>query len=234
MVHINYYDNPWFPTVLDNFRLDDRRRMDDEEYAWIWEGEYRKNGVAQVFRGKYIVEEFEPQDSWDGPYHGLDWGFSTDPTAAVRCQIDGRTLYISHDLSEVGLELDDTAERCIEAIPGIDLYEVVADSARPESISHVKSDGGGKRKSIPKLVSAKKGKGSVEHGINFIKSFDKVVIHPRCKATIEEFRRYSYKIDRLSKQPLPELVDANNHIIDALRYALEPLSKPAIVGGILF
>lgn len=234
IVEMNADDNPWLPKSMRKARARDRRVMNDDNFAWVWEGKYRKNSDAQVFKGKFRSATFEVDPSWDGPYHGLDWGFSTDPTAAVRCYIGGRTLYISHDMSEQGLELDDTAERCMEAIPGIERYEVVADSARPESISHIKSDGGGNRKALPKIEAAKKGKGSVEHGISFIQSFDEVVIHTRCKATLNEFRLYSYKIDRRTKRVLTEIVDANNHIIDALRYALEPLSQPAIVGGILF
>jgi phage terminase large subunit len=65
----------------------------------------------------------------------------------------------------------------------------------------------------------------VEDGIQFIKSFDDIVIHPRCTAALAEFRAYSYKVDRLSGDVLPELEDRNNHVIDALRYALEPISR---------
>jgi phage terminase large subunit len=65
----------------------------------------------------------------------------------------------------------------------------------------------------------------VEDGVEFIKSFKKVIIHERCKESQKEFDLYSYKIDRLSGDILPQLVDANNHIIDALRYALEPIMK---------
>ena len=70
-----------------------------------------------------------------------------------------------------------------------------------------------------------KGKGSVEDGVAHIKSYNEVVIHTRCTNTIEEFRLYSYKVDRLSGDVLPILLDANNHTIDAARYALEPVMK---------
>jgi len=69
------------------------------------------------------------------------------------------------------------------------------------------------------------GKGSVEDGIQFIRSFEQVIIHPRCKSVLSEFRLYSYKTDRLSGDILPVPVDANNHWIDSLRYALEPIIK---------
>lgn len=65
----------------------------------------------------------------------------------------------------------------------------------------------------------------MEDGIEFIKSFEKVVIHPRCEHTAREFRLYSYKTDRLSGDVLPVPLDAHNHYIDAVRYAIEPLIK---------
>ena len=76
-----------------------------------------------------------------------------------------------------------------------------------------------------RIKGVEKGKGSVEDGIEFIKSFKKVYIHPRCKQTLFEFREYAYKKDRLTDEVLPIVVDANNHYIDALRYALEPIMK---------
>ena len=75
------------------------------------------------------------------------------------------------------------------------------------------------------VVGAIKGTGSVEDGIEFIKGFDKVIIHPRCKNTIFEFGNYKYKVDARSGQVTRQIVDKNNHHIDAIRYALEPLMK---------
>ena len=75
------------------------------------------------------------------------------------------------------------------------------------------------------MEGVKKWQGSVEDGIEHIKSYGKVYIHPRCKETLNEFRLYCYKTDRLSGDVLPQIVDAHNHYIDALRYALTPLIK---------
>ena len=69
----------------------------------------------------------------------------------------------------------------------------------------------------------KKWAGSVEDGVAFIKSFERVIIHPDCPETAREFRLYAYKVDRLSGDIMPKILDANNHYIDALRYALEPM-----------
>ena len=216
---INYDGNPFFPAVLNEQRLHDREVMDPALYRHVWEGAYYEQSDAQVFAGRYEIKEFESQSSWDGPYFGVDWGFSQDPTAGVKCWISDGMLYIEHDFAQVGLELDDTAPALIGALPGVERSVARADNARPESISYVKRNG------IPRITACEKGKGSVEDGIQFIKSFKKVIIHSRCEQTAKEFDLYSYKVDRLSGDILPVLVDDNNHIIDALRYALEPVMK---------
>ena len=117
------------------------------------------------------------------------------------------------------MELDQTTGFILSRIPAFDRYVTRADSARPESISYLRRYG------LPRVVPAQKGKGSIEDGISFIKSFRKVYIHPRCKETLNEFRNYSYKVDRLSGDILPDVVDAFNHSIDSLRYSLEPIMK---------
>lgn len=220
IAEMNYWDNPFFPVELEELRQQQRAAFDDATYAHIWEGRYQTRTDAQIFAGKYRVDEFEPhQKLWDGPYYGLDFGFSQDPTAGVKAWVHGRKLYIEYEAGRTGLELDDTADYLTQRIPGIGSSVVRCDNARPESISYIKRNG------MPMAKPCEKGKGSVEDGIAFIKSFDEVVIHPRCEQTISEFRLYSYKVDRLSGDVLDTIVDSNNHFIDALRYALEPIMK---------
>lgn len=225
IVEMNYQDNPWFPAVLEQERQDDQARLDDQTYRWIWEGAYRENSDAQILAGKYRVDEFTSSDTWDGPYFGIDWGFSQDPTAGVKLWIHDQRLYVEHEASKVGLENDDIAEFMIQRLPGVEKHVVRADSARPETISHVRSTGGGKRASLPKIEPVKKWPGSVEDGIAHLRSYKEIIIHPRCKETLKEARLYSYKTDRLSGDVLPTIVDANNHLIDAIRYALGPLIR---------
>ena len=186
-----------FPPELEELRRHQQKTLDPARYAWIWEGAYYELSDAQVFKGKYEVAEFEPSENWDGPYFGLDFGFAQDPTAAVQCWIHGDRLYIEREAGSTGIELDDTAAVLQAAMPDIASHVVRADSARPESISYLKRHG------LPRIAGALKGKGSVEDGIGFIRSFDKVVIHPRCVNTAREFRLYSYKTDRLSGDILP-------------------------------
>jgi len=229
-VEMNYQDNPWFPAVLEQERQDDQTRLDDQTYRWIWEGAYRENSDAQILAGKYRVDEFEPQTGWDGPYFGIDWGFSQDPTAGVKLWIHDQRLYVEHEASKVGLENDDIAEFMIQRLPGIEKHVVRADSARPETISHVKSTGQGKRQALPKITAVQKWPGSVEDGIAHLRSYREIVIHPRCTGTLKEARLYSYKTDRLSGDVLTTIVDANNHLFDAVRYALGPMIRRQGVG----
>lgn len=206
-VEVNYCDNPWFPEVLEQERLADKARLDEASYRWIWEGAYLQMSDAQIFRGKYEEKAFTPGEGWNGPYFGLDFGFSQDPTAAVKCWVYDGCLYIERDYGKIGLELDDTAPMLRQHLPGIEKYVVRADSARPESISYLKRHG------LPRITGAQKGKGSVEDGIEFIKSFKRVFIHPDAAATLREFKLYSYKTDRLSGDVLPVVLDENNHCI---------------------
>lgn len=218
IANINYQDNPFFSDELENERLIDLSR-DPDMYAHVWDGQYLSRFDAQIFAGRWEVKEFSPGKNWDGAYFGLDFGFSQDPTAAVKCWIYDEQLWIDHEAGKVGLELDHTPKYLIDRLPDIAAHVVRADSARPESISYLRRFG------IPRCAGVKKGTGSVEDGIAFLKSFRRINIHPRCEDVRKEFRLYSYKVDRLTGDVLPQIVDKHNHYIDALRYALEPAIK---------
>ena len=226
LVTANFSDNPFLPTELFNEQEYDRR-YNPSTYEHIWLGGYNTKSNALIFKGKFRVESFSA-DGLGNPYHGLDFGFANDPTAAVRCYIHDRKLYISHEAGAVGLELDYTAEFLKERIENIHKYVIRADNARPESISYLKRHG------LSMITPTIKGKGSIEDGIEFIRSFEAIIIHERCVETAREFRLYSYKTDPHSGDILPQILDENNHYIDALRYALEPLikSKTTIWGHI--
>lgn len=219
VVEVNWNDNPFFPPELDALRRQDQARMDPATYAHVWEGAYLVNSDAQVLAGKVRVAEFEAQEGWDGPYHGLDFGFAQDPTAAVRCWVHDKRLWIDYEAGRSGLEIDGTAQHLRERIPGIERHVVRADNARPESISYLQRHG------LPRCLPVDKWPGSVEDGIAHLRSYVEVVIHPRCRETIKETRLWSYKIDRLTGDILPIVVDSNNHWMDSTRYALAPMIK---------
>jgi phage terminase large subunit len=210
VVPVNYTDNPFFPDVLRDEMEYDKRR-DPDKYAWVWLGGYRKNSESRVFRN-WKIEEFEaPKDA----HHrlGADWGFSVDPTTLVRCHTVGRKMYVDYEAYMVGCEIRDTPDLFL-TVPESEKWPIVADSARPETISHMQNHG------FPKIMPAVKGAGSVEEGVEFLKSYD-IIVHPRCKHTIDELTLYSYKVDKDTGKALPILEDKKNHVIDALRYANE-------------
>ena len=223
VLRANYSDNPWLPDVLREEMEWDKRR-DPDKYAHIWLGEYQRNSEARVFHN-WRVDEFETPANARF-YFGADWGFSVDPTVLVRCWIEGRTLYIDREAYKVGCEIDRTPD-LFRTIDGSESWPITADSARPETISYMQRHG------FPRIKPAMKGKGSVEDGIEFLKSYD-IVIHPRCKHTIDEFSLYSYKVDKLTDEVLPVLEDKKNHVIDSVRYAVEGLRRksPAPIFGI--
>lgn len=223
IIELNWRDNPWFPERLNRRRI---RMMetDPERYDHEWEGKCITRTDAQILNGKWKVKGFMPGPDWDGPYYGLDFGFANDPTAAVRCWVYDNKLWIEYEGGKRGLELDDTAAYLGERIPGLDSHAVRADSARPESISFLRRHG------IPNVLPVKKGAGSVKDGINHLRSYTEIVIHPRCEETARECRLYSYKVDRNTGDVLPIVIDMNNHYIDAIRYALEPMISAGIRG----
>jgi phage terminase large subunit len=210
-VTANYMDNPWLPQGLRADMERDKRR-DPDRYAHVWLGGYDAKGEARVFRS-WTVEDglVAPKDAV--LRFGADWGFAADPTVLVRCWIEGRRLCVDYEAYAVGCEIDKTPA-LFDAVPLSREELITADSSRPETVSYMQRHG------FPRIVPAIKGKGSVEDGVAFLKSFD-IVVHPRCRHVIDELSTYAYRTDRLTGQVLSQLEDRRNHTIDALRYACE-------------
>ena len=224
--HVNYYDNPYFPDTL-RAEMERDKARDYGKYRHIWLGEILTNSDAQVFKTPqhWIVDKSD-DDPKAFKYFGLDFGFSQDPTAGIRCYIKDNRLYITHEAVKLGLEIDDMGQFLEDRLPDLRKYAIYADSSDPGRISFLKNPRPeSKQRKCYNVRPVEKGKGSVEDGIEYIKSFDKVVIHERCVHTIEEFTNYSYKVDERSGIISTVLEDKNNHCIDALRYALERCMK---------
>ncbi|QKG48606.1 PBSX family phage terminase large subunit [Proteus mirabilis] len=215
VVEMNYGDNPWFPSVLEEERLSDQERLDSATYAWIWEGAYLENSDKQVLANKYVVKSF-PDDLWqkaDRLLFGADFGFAKDPNTLLRQFILNDCLYIEYEAYGIGVELDHMPA-FYDKIPESRKWPIKADSARPETISYLKRQGFN-------ISAAKKWQGSVEDGITHLRGFKQIIIHPRCKETAKEARLYSYKTDRITGEVLPVIEDKNNHCWDAVRYGLD-------------
>lgn len=229
IAEVNWLANPWFPGELRKEK-EYLYRVDPDAAEHVYGGKCRKNGSSQIFRGKYEVCEFTVPDPnfcdaespmWDGPYYGADWGFSQDPTVLGKSWIDSKNkfLYIEKESYQVGLELDDIAPRWKRDIPEAGERSIRADSSRPETISYVARTGS------LSLEAAEKWTGCVEDGVAYMRKFVKIIVHPRCVHHIQEFRLYSYKVDRLSGEVTTDIVDRNNHCMDQIRYAHDPMIR---------
>jgi phage terminase large subunit len=216
-VEVNWTQNPWFPEEL-RVEKDYLYKLDIDAAEHVWGGKCRVNGAAQIFKGKYVKEDFKtPDDPSPRFFHGVDWGFSGDPCAIVRCYTTGdapfEDLWIDRERVAYGVEIDEIP-KLLREIPTTDKWPIKADSSRPETISYIKRQGFN-------IVGAEKWGGSVEDGIAHLKAFNKIHIHPSCTHMLEEARLYSYKVDRVTQEVLPIVADKHNHCWDATRYALD-------------
>lgn len=214
VVEANFMDNPWFSEEL-RAEMELDRRTDIDKYNHVWLGQYAKLSDAQVLRGKYVVDEFEPGPDWNGPYYGADWGFSVDPSTLTRTWIHGRKLYVEYEAYGIGVDID-ALPQMFDEVPRARQFTIRADCSRPETISYMVKQGF-------RVVGAGKWKGSVEDGIAYLRGFEQIVIHPRCVHTVNEANYWRYKTDKLTGDVLPVLMPGNEHCWDAIRYAHEPL-----------
>ncbi|WP_323866028.1 PBSX family phage terminase large subunit [Xenorhabdus cabanillasii] len=211
---VNYSDNAFFPDVL-RHEMEYCKRVDYEAYEHIWLGLPKAISEAVIFSGKYREEMF-PDDLWkqaDRLFFGADFGFANDPSTLIRCFILERKLYIEFEAYGVGVELDELPQ-FYDAIPLSRKWPIHGDNSRPETISYLSRQGF-------VIDGATKWPGSVEDGITYLKGFEDIIIHPRCKHMLEEARLYSYKTDRLTGEVLPVVLDKHNHCWDAVRYSLD-------------
>ena len=167
--------------------------------------------------GNIIYSNWEKQDlsdikdTFDNLYNGVDFGFASDPTAFVRVHLDNKrkTIYILDEFALRGLFIDDVANE-LKGRMGNEY--ITCDSAEPRSVQDLK------RNDI-RALPAKKGPGSIEHGIKWLQGH-KIIVDESCTEIISELSTYKYKEDK-DGNVIAKPVDANNHILDALRYALE-------------
>jgi len=213
-VEVNYYDNPYLPETLRK-EMEYCKRVDYEAYEHIWLGKPKSISDSVIFRNRYRVEAF-PDDLWqqaDRLFFGADFGFANDPSTLIRMFMIDTRLYIEYEAYGVGVELDEMPQ-FYDSIPEVRKWPVKGDNSRPETISYLARQGFS-------IDAAAKWNGSVEDGVTYLKGFEEIIIHERCKHTADEFRHYSYKVDKKTGDILPIIVDKFNHCIDAIRYGLD-------------
>ena len=202
-LHTTYRDNRdnLDPTKIKEW--EDLQFQDTEYFAHHIEGEWRDIGEGQVFKGWHF--DWEPPEEAEVLY-GLDFGFSSDPTAMVKVLKRGKRLWVQEILHHQGLTNPDIAD--LMQTCGIEKHQVIiADSAEPKSIEELR------RLGYRNIRPATKGSDSIRAGIQKIRGYE-VHVHPESSNLIQEYYQYAYRTG--TDQP----IDAHNHLMDAFRYAL--------------
>lgn len=184
--------------------------------------EHEYMGIAtgtggDVFENACELDMSGMVDSFDHIYNGIDWGFARDPFRFVRMHFDAKKLdlYIFDEFTTYKTRNEDNFHRLYDEECKLTRSELVtADSAEEKSVADFRAYGAFIR-------PAKKGPDSVRYGIKWLQGLRHIYIDKnRCPETYYEFVNYEYERDRdgnfISAYP-----DADNHSIDAVRYALE-------------
>jgi phage terminase large subunit len=238
VLQVGWDDNPWLPRVLRQ-QAEYMREHDPERYEHIWGGKTWFKNDAQVLNGKWGVKEFDIAGHFSGgPYFGADWGFSQDPTALTKSFVEvlnpedvgktfttssgdeayvalRRNLYIAEEAFALGCETRDLPAM-FDTVSDVRKYIIKADNARPETISHMKSENF-------MIEACEKWPGCVEDGVTYLRGFEHIYIHPSCTHMYEEARLWSHQVDRLTSAVSRKLKPGYEHGWDSVRYAHETL-----------
>jgi phage terminase large subunit len=202
-LHTTYLDNSDNLDPSKVLEWEALREEDEDYFAHHILGHWRDIGEGQVFKGWHF--DFSPDQESETLY-GLDFGFSTDPTAMVRVQKRGQRLWIEELIYETGLTNEDIYQRLVRLrIPST--ATILADAAEPKTIETLR------RLGYRNIQAAVKGPDSIRSGIDKLRTFE-VHVDPQSSNLINEYYNYAWRAG--TDKP----VDDYNHLMDALRYAL--------------
>ncbi|WP_049381163.1 PBSX family phage terminase large subunit [Staphylococcus epidermidis] len=213
-----YRVNEWLDEV-DIARYEDLYRTNPRRARIVCDGDW---GVAEGLVFENIeVKEFDWVKKLKEKQvvaHGSDFGFTQDPTTLISTIVDlkNKELWIYDEHYQRGMLTDDIYQMYFDK--GLKNAKIIADSAEKRLITEIK------RKGISNLKPSIKGQGSIMQGVQFIQGF-KIYVHPTCEHTIEELNTYTFDQDKDGNW-LNKPIDANNHLMDALRYSLEEFHFP--------
>ena len=211
----NYQCNEWLDDA-DKKLFEDMKKNNPRRYQvaglgnWgIVDGLVYENWQELEFDWREILNKRQKAKA----VFGLDFGYTNDP-AAFFCGIldqDQKEIYVFDEIYQKGMQ-NTAIYNNIEKL-GFKKEIIVADSAEPKSIDHLKGLG------LYRIKASKKGKDSINAGIQFIQDF-KIFIHPRCVNFLTEISNYAWDKDKFGKA-VNKPIDDFNHLMDAMRYALE-------------
>ena len=149
---------------------------------------------------------------------GLDFGYTNDPAALFCGLIDqsSKTIWVFDEIYKRGMSNEAIAEEVTWA--GYSKEKIKADCAEPKSIDRLYTLG------ISHIQRSRKGKDSINNGIDFIQDYH-IIIHPKCVNFITEISNYTWDTDSKTGKKLNKPIDDFNHLMDAMRYALEDFSR---------
>lgn len=144
---------------------------------------------------------------------GMDFGYVNDPSTLFCGLVDtvAREIYVFDEMYEKGMSNEAIKERVSEM--GYSKERIKADSAEPKSIAYLRKAG------LTRIRAAKKGPDSIRAGISIIQDY-KIIIHPRCVNFITEISNYTWDKDKFDNA-INKPIDDFNHLMDAMRYAME-------------
>jgi phage terminase large subunit len=221
LIEMNYPDNPFLSqTALEEIEY--MKQKDYAKYEHIYLGKPISMTEDVVFKGYFKIDDlniihntrdFLYNNNKVYPLYGLDFGFSTDPTAIIEVfLLNDDIIYINREIYEHKLLITKYAELIKQKMPEAINKRFYCDNASPGLIAQLNHDG-------LTCEGATKGTGSRNAGIEYLKG-KQIIVNPSCKNMIYELYNYKYKIDKNTSQITTDIIEANDHLIDALRYAL--------------
>ncbi len=223
IVQTTYKDNCF---LTDDYRreLEELQKRNPAYYRIYALGEFAtlEKLVYPVWTKKIITAEEVDGCSL---FVGLDFGYVNDPSAILWGRYDEprRRIYVTGEYAKTGM-MNDAIARIIVSL-GFRKERIVADNSEQKSIAELKQLYG-----IPRIVAAEKGPDSVMAGIQFVLQHE-LIVDERCLETIGELENYTWEKDKKTGEYINKPVDAFNHLLDALRYGLEPFRKPVPTAG---
>ncbi|MBR4632906.1 PBSX family phage terminase large subunit [bacterium] len=216
----NYMCNEWLDEadlqLFENMKKNNPRRY---KVAGLGEWGAVDGLVYDNFEERFFDLEDIKQISDIKSAFGLDFGYTNDPTALFCGMIskERKEIYVFDEIYQKGMSNEQIFER-IEKL-GYRKERIIADAAEPKSIDRLRTLG------LVRVRAARKGKDSVLAGIDFLQDF-KIIVHPRCTNFLTEISNYSWDKDKFGQQ-INRPVDDFNHLMDAMRYALEEHMRTA-------
>lgn len=214
--HTNYTHNRFLPQENIDMLLN-MKETNPFKYKVYALGEFASlgMGIYSNFREE-AFDEYELRKQGIKCYFGMDWGYTNDPSTLVKVYADevNRKLYIADEMYQKGMLNHQIVEWI--RLRGYQGEVITADSSEPKSIEEVKRSG------VRRIKGARKGKDSILNGIQFLQAFE-IIVHPRCVNTVIELQNYTWKKDKATNEYINEPEDKYNHLLDALRYAVEEI-----------